>query len=258
MQAVVSTSEPSQFVESAYFLAPMPGCRRRVDRLPDGRTAVLFVLMGGRGEGYFIGPRTHALLKDAVGFEHAVVVQFKPGWSASLIGLPAQELTDRYVQFEDVWGDSARELTLELVGAKSVPQVVDCLTRALARGARPSWEPTYASLARRAARLLEEEPDARVEDVAERLGITARHLRRAFAENIGIGPKDFARSARLQRAVRLAKTSNDWSQVAIDAGYYDQAHLITDFRAMIGLTPSAFAKRASEPHPSVQTASPTR
>ena len=57
------------------------------------------------------------------------------------------------------------------------------------------------------------------------------------------GPKDFARTVRLQRAVRRAATSKDWASIAADAGYYDQAHLIADFRELVGLTPGAFLKR---------------
>jgi transcriptional regulator GlxA family with amidase domain len=76
----------------------------------------------------------------------------------------------------------------------------------------------------------------RVESVAEQLGVTARHLRRAFTESIGIGPKDFARAVRLRRAVGMAATSKDWGRIAANAGYYDQAHLIADFRELVGLT----------------------
>ena len=83
-----------------------------------------------------------------------------------------------------------------------------------------------------------------MESVAERLGVTARHLRRAFSEHIGIGPKEFARTVRLQRAVRMAESSKaDWVRIATDAGYYDQAPLIADFRELLGLTPGAFQRR---------------
>jgi len=88
-----------------------------------------------------------------------------------------------------------------------------------AGGARPTlrrhrcshaqtFQPASARLARRAVRLLQGD-DVRVESVAERLGVTARHLRRAFTESVGIGPKDFARTVRLQRAVRMTATSKD-------------------------------------------------
>ena len=73
--------------------------------------------------------------------------------------------------------------------------------------------------------------------MAEQLGVTARHLRRAFKESVGIAPKEFARSVRLQRAVRSAATSKDWRRIAAHAGYCDHAHLIADFRKLVGLTP---------------------
>jgi len=242
-QATPSSLALSRFVERVSWLGPLRGHARRVDRLPDGRTAlVVRVVRRGRGDVYLTGPRTRALLKHATGIERAVMLQFKPGWSAPLLGLPARELTDRYVQLEDVWGNSARELVLELVSSSSVAEVVERLSRAFARTARPIWEPASARLARRAANLLEEEP-AQVESIADRLGVTSRHLRRAFAENIGVAPKVFARSARLQRAVRLAQSTSEWGRVAAAAGYYDQAHLSADFRALVGLTPSAYAER---------------
>lgn len=65
-------------------------------------------------------------------------------------------------------------------------------------------------------------------------------------ERVGIGPKDFARSVRLQRALRRSAITKDWTRVAADAGYYDQAHLIADFRELVGLTPGAFLRRADD------------
>jgi AraC-like DNA-binding protein len=127
-----------------------------------------------------------------------------------------------------------------------LPGVLDRLAHAFAVRTRQTLEPASARLARRAVRLLEG-GEVRVESVAERLGVTSRHLRRAFTESVGIGPKEFARTVRLQRAVRTAtSTSNDWGRIAADAGYYDQAHLIADFRELVGLTPGAFVKRRDD------------
>lgn len=253
----VSTFPLSRFVESVQLVALMGDRARRVDRLPDGRTSLVFrVLEGGRrGDVTVMGPRTRALLKDATGFVQALMVQFKPGWSTPLLGVAAGELTDGFVMLEDLWGGSGRELVFELLGAKSMPERLDRIARALTSRAGSAFEPTSAPLARRAARLMEA-GEVRVEHVADRLGVTARHLRRAFVENIGIGPKDFARSARLQRAVRMAATSSDWGRIAAEAGYYDQAHLIADFRDLVGLTPTAFSKRASDLDPPRSSAPP--
>lgn len=193
-----------------------------------------------------MGPRTRALFKNAAGVARAVKLQFKPGWAAPLLGVAASALTDQIVPLEDMWGRSGGNLCLELLAARSLPEVLDRLSHAIALRTQQTFESASARLARRAVRLLEG-GEVRVEGVAERLGVTARHLRRAFTESVGIGPKDFARSVRLQRAVRMAGTSKDWGRIAADAGYYDQAHLIADFRELVGLTPSAFLKRAGSP-----------
>ncbi len=98
----------------------------------------------------------------------------------------------------------------------------------------------------------------RVERVADELGITDRHLRRAFKQSVGIGPKNFARTVRLRRAVRMATTTGDWARIAVDAGYYDQPHLNADFRDLVGLTPRTYLERtavrsaAVEPPPDLE------
>ncbi len=194
-----------------------------------------------------MGPRTRASFKRKTGVARTVTLRFKPGWSVPLLGVAASELTDRVVPLEDVWGRAGRELGGELLAARSRADVIDVMTRALAVRAGPAFDTASGQLARRAVRLLEGD-EVRVESVAGRLGVTARHLRRAFTENVGIGPKEFARSVRLQRAVRMAATSSDWARIAADAGYYDQAHLIAEFRQLVGLTPGAFCRRAAVRH----------
>ncbi|MDB4942840.1 MAG: Transcriptional regulator, AraC family protein [Labilithrix sp.] len=247
---LVAVQRP-RFVETVRSAsAPARGRTRRVDRLPDGRTAlVLRVLETGRGDLHVVGPCTHAHLKDAQGFERAMSFALAPGSSMMLFGVPAHELTDRYTMLEDVWGGPATDLLAALLDTASVPEATALVAEALARRVSETFEPVSAHLARRAARLLEDGASVRVESVADRLGVTARHLRRAFAEHIGVAPKEFARSARLQRALRLTTHARDWSRIAAEAGYYDQAHLIADFHDLVGLTPVAYSKRASEQDP---------
>jgi hypothetical protein len=97
-----------------------------------------------------------------------------------------------------------------------------------------AFEGEEARLARRAVSMLEA-GEVRVETSSPRL-----------SESVGIGPKDFARTVRLQRAMRLATIPKDWVRIGGDAGYYDQAHPIADFRELLGLTPGALLKRADD------------
>jgi AraC-like DNA-binding protein len=80
---------------------------------------------------------------------------------------------------------------------------------------------------------------ARLADVADRLGVSERHLRNLFAREIGLSPKHFARIGRVRRVLALAG-HRGWATVAEDAGFFDQAHMISDFRAFMGVTPAAY------------------
>lgn len=236
-----------RFVEDVRVLAP-PGSLVRHDWLPDGRTSLVFrTLEGGRrGDVSLAGARTRGRVKSLSGVARAVIVRFKPGWTEPLFRVAADEVTDRIVPLEAIWGHEDADLYGRLADAEDLTAFLDCVSGVLARRVRRSFESSSAHLARRAARLLEE-GETRVGHVAARLGITDRHLRRTFTRQIGVGPKEYTRAVRLQRALRLATCSNDWGRVALDAGYYDQAHLVADFRQLTGVTPGTFARTVRDP-----------
>jgi AraC-like DNA-binding protein len=81
-----------------------------------------------------------------------------------------------------------------------------------------------------------------VNAVAADLGVSERHLRRVFREAVGVSPKAFTKLTRFHRALRAAREDGgaNWASIAADAGYYDQAHLIAEFRAIAGAPPRAF------------------
>ncbi|HEU5075650.1 MAG TPA: helix-turn-helix transcriptional regulator [Polyangiaceae bacterium] len=236
----------TRFVEGIRALTLPAGKAVDVERLPDGRTNLVFrVLEGGHhGDVWVAGPLTRATFKSKAGVARTLILRLEPGSTVPLLGVAANELTDRVVPLGDVWGREAQALCGELLAATCQKDAMDRFERVLAVRASRALETGSGLLARRAARLLEGAQQARIERVAERLGVTGRHLRRAFDEHVGVSPKEFARAVRLQRAVRLAATSSNWARIAADAGYYDQAHLISDFRQLMGLTPGAFVTRA--------------
>lgn len=230
----------SRFVDTVR--AAEDAAPRRVTRLPDGRTSLVFRAHadGRTGDLTVAGPRTRALFKTATGITRWFSIELKRGWSTQLLGVPASTLADRFVPLHDIWGPAGADLCAQLLAAPSMPAALELTSHAFAARAERMTEPASARLARRAVRVLETEP-VPIAGVAERLGVTARHLRRAFLDHIGIGPKDFARAVRLLRVVDRATRTPDWGRIAVDAGYYDQAHLIADFRALVGVTPGAFA-----------------
>jgi transcriptional regulator GlxA family with amidase domain len=82
-------------------------------------------------------------------------------------------------------------------------------------------------------------PHARVGEIAKAVGFSQRRLIELFTTAVGITPKRFGRVLRFHRATALARSAAlDWTRVAHQCGYYDQAHLIRDFRELADTTPS--------------------
>jgi AraC-like DNA-binding protein len=76
-------------------------------------------------------------------------------------------------------------------------------------------------------------------ELAFRLGLSTRQLQRKFKVEVGIGPKLLGRIQRFQHVFSALESSRDWVQAAVACGYYDQAHLIRDFRELSGEAPAA-------------------
>lgn len=96
--------------------------------------------------------------------------------------------------------------------------------------------------------LVESDPAVRrVEDAAERLGVSARTLQRLAATHVGLSPASMIRRRRLQEAAeRLrADPSVPLADLAADLGYTDHAHLTNEFRRVLGLTPSGYRREVS-------------
>jgi AraC-like DNA-binding protein len=209
----------------------------RVDSLPDGRTRIaLMFSRHQRCEGaWVIGPRTHAHFKVTENTRSALVGTLKPGWAATLLDLPVSELTNRYVPLRELWGCASFALDANDFFTSFTEVALSRLRS----------ESATARLARAGARLLDTDP-REVKGVAAKLGVTDRHLRRAFVDNVGVAPKAFARASRLRRAMQLIGADDDLGRVAHGAGYFDHAHFTTDFKELVGLTPSAYVRRRHE------------
>jgi AraC-like DNA-binding protein len=69
-----------------------------------------------------------------------------------------------------------------------------------------------------------------------------RSLQRIFSEYVGQSPKWVIQRYRLHEAIERFRSGDvlDWAQIALDLGYFDQAHLINDFKAMVGYTPTQY------------------
>ena len=225
-------ADAGRFVACYWMLeGATPGDVQRV--VPDGRAELILnldqpfeSLQDGRWQAqpqtFFAGQLTGPLRLRAPSATRILGVRFRPGGAGQLLGVPMQETTDRVIPAADLGLRSLGELT-----------TVAALERALPAMERGSPD----ELADEAARLLAAAPD--VGAVAVRLGVSSRQLERRFKRRVGMSPKHFARIRRFQRVFHAMEgCSLGWVGAAAACGYYDQAHLIRDFRDFAGEAPA--------------------
>jgi AraC-like DNA-binding protein len=186
---------------------------------------------------------THGLI-EATGISYGLQVNLTPIGARLLTGLPMSELTNRVLALHDVFGAHSTDLVERLESAAAWDERFDIVDRFIARriaaatGPMPGVAWAYRALHRTGGR-------ANIASLADEMGWSQKHLIAQFRENIGLPPKTLARVLRFDRAVAMVRTSDpvDWAEIAAGCGYYDQAHLIRDFREFSGMTPGEFVAR---------------
>ena len=210
--------------------------------LPEVATTLVFrTTMEGHSDLIVVGPKTRGAYHPAKTLRMCVRMSVRPGLGRHLFGVPVSELADRSTSLTDLWGTAGRRLVDAVSGVPDEATVVDRLSAAF----RPTAEaaPARTALLTAAMRALSPGGDprlARLAPLAGHLGLSDRHLRTVFARDIGLSPKQFTRIARLHH-VLSGYTGDRWARLAGEAGYFDQAHMIGDFRALMGVTPVAYA-----------------
>jgi AraC-like DNA-binding protein len=169
-------------------------------------------------------------------------VAFRSGGAFPFFREPANEVAGAHVELAALWGRGGATLRERLLEAKGPQAILDTLERELlAKTVRPLDRDPALEFAVSAF-----DRGATVAGVLSRVGGSSRRFLRAFAERVGLTPKRFERIRRFRRVVDSIELGRpvSWAQVALACGYYDQAHLINDFREFSGITPTAYAPRS--------------
>ena len=220
------------------------GDSRRPHRvLPDGCADVIFRFDGGL-HAQAVGTMTRPLVVGPTPGTTFVAARFRPGVAGAAFALPASAVTDLRVPLSELWPDSG-ELLDAMTAAADVNARIRVLSRAIARRllAAPASSPPPAVI-HAIHRIETARGNVVVRVLCADLGVTRQHLARMFDRHVGISPKTLARVVRARAVLRRvrgrAPGDVDWSALALDAGYYDQSHLIADFGELTGLTPTAW------------------
>jgi AraC-like DNA-binding protein len=221
--------------------------------LPDGAVRIVFNLAepptAGGAPGFAagaIGASAAPALVQLSGRLEGLSITLAPGAARALLGVPASALEGTAVHLEELWGAEASRLLERLRSAPNDAVRNAALERALLERLRRSDAEPCSSARQAAALIAKSGGRIALTTVAERLGVGERRLQQLFREHLGLTPRTWGRIARLQQCLRLLRqqTSPRWAALAADAGFYDRAHLANEFRALSGLSPSAFHRQA--------------
>jgi AraC-like DNA-binding protein len=168
-------------------------------------------------------------------------VRFHPHGAAALFGPQMHELTARFTSIDDLSPALARELDEAVGPGISIARVEAALAGAQTRLGAPD------RIVEEAVRHLRQTPEIDIAVLARSLGISVRHLERRFRATVGLPPKLFGRMRRFLQIFRVMEQgSATWVETAVQCGYYDQAHLIRDFRRFSGQTPAVLLARDAD------------
>jgi len=156
-------------------------------------------------------------------------------------------MANTHVDLDVLWGTSATELRERLCAGKTPEERFNLLEKTLMAHL---FRPLERHCAVRLALDTFGRPDSGVaiRDVARDAGLSQRRFIQIFAREVGMSPKLFCRVRRFRQALETVRktAAPDWGRVAVDCGYYDQSHLIHDFRFFSNLSPTEYVRQWSE------------
>ncbi len=178
---------------------------------------------------------------DSAEQEFVAGVAFRPGGTVAFFSPPADELRDADIPLEALWGRSrAAALRERLLEAGSTHAMLDILEQTMSDALQSSAVHPAVSFA--LDQFADQPGAASIAAVQEQIGLSAKRFIEHFKTSVGLSPKHYCRILRFQSALSRAEQGRgvDWTHIAVDCGYFDQAHFIHDFRGFAGITPTAY------------------
>jgi AraC-like DNA-binding protein len=218
---------------------------RRHRVVPDGCIDLIFMRRGPT-EDYrasVVGTMTRPIVEELASHADYLGIRFNPGGFRHFFQTPPRELTDRIFSLDDL--SSPSWFADGLSDGRDLTACLESLEDELIRQFRPEERDLLP------AGVLETITACRgnvsMTQLGRMTGWSPRHLRRMFHESIGIGPKTFCRIIRFLDAFRVLRRSPrpSFLDVALDAGYYDQAHFIHEFEDFYGSSPSTISENSA-------------
>ncbi|WP_162910053.1 AraC family transcriptional regulator [Aggregatilinea lenta] len=188
------------------------------------------------------GVMTGKFTRRLEGKSGAFGIKFRPGAFYPFVRSSVSVLTDRVLPLDAVFGDAGRSFEAAMLALEGDdPRIEQAET--FLRERLPAQDNAIAEVNRIIECIVADRAITKVDHVVVRLDLSKRGLQRLFHDYVGASPKWVIKRCRLHEAAEQAagRQQVNWARLAQDLGYFDQAHFIKDFKAMVGKTPADYA-----------------
>ena len=207
--------------------------------LPAG-TVELVIKLNDGGSG-IAGPSSRFFEIERRMEDELLGIHFKEGGAFPFFPFPISDLHNRGSSVAETWGTAIAD---ELIDRVHKSSSIDAIFRVLEKwllfaAERPLRRHSAVEYAMKEFR---RNPAVSSDELAKKIGFSQRRFIQLFREEVGLTPKLFCRVQRFQQVIQGLKNRDqiDWADVALGAGYYDQAHFIHDFREFTGFAPTEY------------------
>ncbi len=219
------------------------GCEPYVaETLPHPNFQVVFE----KGRSEIAGVFTGKFSRTLQGRSHVFGIKFNAGAFRPFLKDAASSFSNRTVPIRRIFGSSKAVNALEalLVRPSTTEDNRIAAVEKFFLTRLPELDETMTLAGHLVKRILQETNIKTVDDLVERAGIGKRTLQRIFNEYVGASPKWVIRRYRLHELVERINSGDklDLADIALELGYFDQAHLINDFKSIVGYSPLQYQK----------------
>lgn len=175
-------------------------------------------------------------------------IKFRPGAFYPFYQKPVVSFTDKLLSFREAFHEAPEPIEEDIFSCKSDECMVKWGEAFLLRHL-PKQDPQIEIINQIIQGIKQEKTILKVDDLVERFSYSKRTLQRIFRQYVGVSPKWVIQRYRLHEATEqmAAGATENWPTLALELGYFDQAHFIRDFKAIVGQSPAEYIRNINDP-----------
>ena len=200
-----------------------------------------------KGNSRILGIVTGKFIRVLKGKGWVFGIKFRPGAFYPFAKFPLSSITNKLLMLEEVFGSGGTAYEEELLSLKEETEKIRCAEQFI-RERLPEKDGNIETINRIVECVINDRTIVKVEKIGALFNINTRTLQRLFNQYVGVSPKWIIQRYRLLEAVEQMNEGKvvDWAKLALDLGYFDQAHFIKDFQTMVGKSPEEYMRSAGK------------